>query len=540
MASRPCDQYNEFLAPYHLYIDPETHQLICCYQDCGFALAISHSRATSHLWNKHRVDSEVRKHIFQWIRENVPFRVRDPSTVASLEDGSPVHSKLRLFEGFNCRKCNYRTSNGPMMDRHVRTHFPDRRVPQGQIWEVCDEVYLQTWTYYAHGSNQDFWIVEKGGSVIRPVLNRQTSDHIQAVKEREERHAQDAARTSGIYTATPTFAGTGTWMDRTGWEETYRGKRRDILQALTEIPPSRPWTDHFLGRGPGPGDPDLVSPLEDEIKIACLMVGMQRVFDRCKKTAQSTGHTLLRWLRSTKPDSCYPKPFTLVALQSTEKAYLRTFLRFVCLVFRAYRIPVDVRRRLTGIRFRKKQLLQIRAILEHRAWSETRLAEGMWPGLDNEAEHPGHGTEEEDSDDEYEAEGEEFEDEKVDSEQGDDESSSEYGCGSEDAFEEEEEKEEDTEDTEIRSADEESLRRESNVAIEELLELLFQLCITFGTEEFVDGRPSSTLLVYFSGILGFSADTQSFVSARKYTPHRFMIIRILGFPVVRVLANMNG
>jgi hypothetical protein len=37
----------------------------------------------------------------------------------------------------------------------------------------------------------------------------------------------------------------------------------------------------------------------------------------------------------------------------------------------------------------------------------------------------------------------------------------------------------------------------------ELLELVFQLSITFSTEEFVDGQPSSSLLVYFSGVLGF-------------------------------------
>jgi hypothetical protein len=44
-------------------------------------------------------------------------------------------------------------------------------------------------------------------------------------------------------------------------------------------------------------------------------------------------------------------------------------------------------------------------------------------------------------------------------------------------------------------------------AFSEFLELLFQLCLTLCTETFVDGQPDSALLVYFSGILGFSFST---------------------------------
>jgi hypothetical protein len=52
--------------------------------------------------------------------------------------------------------------------------------------------------------------------------------------------------------------------------------------------------------------------------------------------------------------------------------------------------------------------------------------------------------------------------------------------------------------------------------IDHFLELLFQLCITLSTEDFLGGQPSSTLLIYFSGILGFSADGQRFQLARQY------------------------
>ncbi|KAH6973332.1 hypothetical protein EDB80DRAFT_547797, partial [Ilyonectria destructans] len=52
--------------------------------------------------------------------------------------------------------------------------------------------------------------------------------------------------------------------------------------------------------------------------------------------------------------------------------------------------------------------------------------------------------------------------------------------------------------------------------IGELVELLFYLNLSISMEDFLDGRPEFTLLVYFSGILGFSPDCQGFLLARQY------------------------
>ncbi|KAJ0126905.1 Uncharacterized protein HZ326_29991 [Fusarium oxysporum f. sp. albedinis] len=68
------------------------------------------------------------------------------------------------------------------------------------------------------------------------------------------------------------------------------------------------------------------------------------------------------------------------------------------------------------------------------------------------------------------------------------------------------------------------LRGSTKVVFDEFLEILFQLCVTLCTETFVDGQPSSTLLVYFSGVLGFSADCHKFQLARQYCPKLSAII----------------
>jgi hypothetical protein len=63
-------------------------------------------------------------------------------------------------------------------------------------------------------------------------------------------------------------------------------------------------------------------------------------------------------------------------------------------------------------------------------------------------------------------------------------------------------------------------------SIEELLELLFGLSLTLCTETLTDGQPSSIILIYFSGILGFSIASGVFLSARSYTPYLSGLIYI--------------
>jgi hypothetical protein len=50
-----------------------------------------------------------------------------------------------------------------------------------------------------------------------------------------------------------------------------------------------------------------------------------------------------------------------------------------------------------------------------------------------------------------------------------------------------------------------------------LASLLARLSIALISEEFIDGRPAATLLVYYSGILGFSSDGLTFLRPRNYT-----------------------
>jgi hypothetical protein len=54
--------------------------------------------------------------------------------------------------------------------------------------------------------------------------------------------------------------------------------------------------------------------------------------------------------------------------------------------------------------------------------------------------------------------------------------------------------------------------------IEKIAESIGELSAFLCREEFSDGEPNSTILVYFSGILGFSRDGSTFERVRNYTP----------------------
>jgi hypothetical protein len=69
-------------------------------------------------------------------------------------------------------------------------------------------------------------------------------------------------------------------------------------------------------------------------------------------------------------------------------------------------------------------------------------------------------------------------------------------------------------------------RPEQSIHLTTLAELAFGLSLALCTERLTDGQPSSTVLVYFSGILVFSEVTNIFLNARAYMPYLYGLIYI--------------
>jgi hypothetical protein len=376
-------------------------------------------------------------------------------------------------------------------------------------------VYLQAWT--RNPADGQYWVVEKNGSNTRPVGRTDTYNHLKEVLEREELRIknQKASIEQGPVVLVSSFTEIRLWLEWIGWPSTYKGVHRDLLRLLTTVPTfSLLYIGLLFGRaGSGTGRvqlaTDVVSSADDERKIAAIAAAVEKVVERCEQTARTIGRTVLCWLRSVRSQGCYAKLFTFVSKETSRRKYMLLFRRFIVMVFRAYRMDMEIRQRVIGIRFKRRQAESIARIWDYNVWAqEGAKTSDFWKQCNVLYIEPNLAISSDESEEDvslYVASNEEEEEEE------------EGGGGGED-----EDNYNEQEDTtyyltsggnRIKSTDAAQAQRA------EVIELLFGLIMLFCTEDIVDGRPASTLLVYFSGILGFSADCKGYLPAKSYTSY---------------------
>ncbi|KAK1659805.1 hypothetical protein BDP55DRAFT_562297, partial [Colletotrichum godetiae] len=273
-------------------------------------------------------------------------------------------------------------------------------------------------------------------------------------------------------------------------------------------------------------DNDIVGPADDEAKIAALCHTTYNTINRCEETARTSSRYALCWLRSVHPSNCYPKPFTLVSKKNTRKRYISVLQRFVSLIFRVYRLSTDLRRDAAGVSLTEEHWVVCGKVWNHPSLNMATPQRGEWESLntgipaDCACEDMGEvsdrdGWEEDDSD---------LDDQQSLASSSDDEGSQ-FDDPEESFCDDSSQNECDT------STNTQFPKRPEAEGVEaagagSLDELLFELIMLFCTQESQDGDPSQTLLVYFSGILGFTKDFQSFQPPRNYTSHLATLIYI--------------
>ncbi|KAL7940249.1 hypothetical protein V8C42DRAFT_338129, partial [Trichoderma barbatum] len=236
----------EALAALRLCVEPEASVLICGHDECKRALSPNDSHATTHLWEKHKIPREARRNLTNILKT---LNLQHPDQAPPRIDGSPEHPLLHIYEGFACSGCKFRSLSLRLTKQHYSDTLPAghscpynshvTRQNRLEIDHLIRYVYLQTW---ATGSVRQYWIIERNGSLLRPIGGQATQDHLQSVQERERNRghnrgpgypatAQEAAKSSHL-----TFGEERPWQDRTGWPETYKGRDRDLLSALAEMP----------------------------------------------------------------------------------------------------------------------------------------------------------------------------------------------------------------------------------------------------------------------------------------------------------------
>ncbi|RSL44777.1 hypothetical protein CEP54_014543 [Fusarium duplospermum] len=295
--------------------------------------------------------------------------------------------------------------------------------------------------------------------------------------------------------------------------------------------------DYILGQGPCPGDPDIVSPIEEEQKILCILSAVDVMLDRCQLTAQNTNRVLLCWLASSRLDVYQPKPFALTIEETTQKRYRGLWKRFITFILRSYLLSDPIREQGVKIYLSEGIAGKLKSVWEHRVWQFINTTQHKWPrsrtfsrkrnkskphqsSCENSKVElflrhrtPQHNDAGSPSDDEFDGDYDSSEDEYEEFE----ESESEDDL---DDWTSDSTKQEDFNDSQLHDSDGHETRDGSTAtSIDEFLELLFQLSFELSTEPFQNGHADSALLVYFSGVLGFSSDCRRFQLAREYCPY---------------------
>jgi hypothetical protein len=160
----------ERLACANLVFDSSGPVLIC--QKCQYALAVSGTQVTSHLWVKYQTPLHLRTGLTKCVRS---LGIPDPATIPVRSDGAHAYLHLHVYRGHACRQCNYQTASLDLMTRHYTYEYSKTSSTFNVLY---DNVFLQIWT---HGASQKYWIVRYCGILTRSSVNPDVQVHLESV-----------------------------------------------------------------------------------------------------------------------------------------------------------------------------------------------------------------------------------------------------------------------------------------------------------------------------------------------------------------------
>lgn len=515
---KSLDELNQQLEPLSLYVNSPEPAILC--RICKYALKPNgkSNTVTRHL-SKHGISIQQHKRLAEFIRT---LRVPDPQTLLPRRDKVPPHLFLTNLEGSLCSHCDYRTTSRDLFDRHVKKEHKGRgrkaRKHNNERWERDDGSHgipLQSWI---ENGSSGFWTVQslQGGLLVADRGELENAAHqaslprclrLEQIHDLEQQRVLEQGSNTVVDLSGSDMTLVNNWTHRTGWSELFRGENRALLVRLTQLPQTTRKTGLHLSWHEGQ---EIISPIEDEVKLKHISAAVDRAFVCCRDTVRHTDISIRCWLRSQYPDRPYKAPFELPGRPSTILKYDRVMKQCFFFWMRFWRLSKSA----TGPIFQRTLTREQQNALEQ-VWSFVVTTETAPLGLaeedDNEKEEELEDAEDLDR---------ETEDEDDDNDDGEDERQNET-LEKELSFREEQ----DNDGLPMRYESPGNLtyavteRLRTPFPTEtRLMDLVLQLAYFFATEEYEDGTSSSTLLIYFTGVLGISMDGATFERPLNYTP----------------------
>lgn len=150
------------------------------------------------------------------------------------------------------------------------------------------------------------------------------------------------------------------WLRGCGWPRWFDHKPLHLMTS-TATTPSRREEDLNLGSWNGV---EWISDATMEASLRTILEITSCVFARCEETLLQTPRVFCCWLRSWGM-SFYPYPFELPQRSQTKQRYYFYFNRFLCYVFRAWRLCLKLGQNLQeiyGLQLTRDQLLVMEVI----------------------------------------------------------------------------------------------------------------------------------------------------------------------------------
>ena len=255
------------------------------------------------------------------------------------------------------------------------------------------------------------------------------------------------------------------------------------------------------------GGQDVVSSADTERRLAVITTALDHFLDRCEDTVDHADRSVLCWLRSNVSHRPYKAPFLMASRNSTRTRYRSIFKRLFCLCGRLYCLDPGNRKSMSRLPSRPELYSAIGRLWEDDWWKQNfeTLQTTVREGSLNV-----HG------------EGSEFDDDISEDSNEDNDAMSdddgEYSASTDhrsvSRFE--------SEPKALSQGEVRSKPRSTTLEpqpLDRLSDMVGALAEYLCTETCADGMPESTLIVYFSGILGFNPDATTFLQARAYTSY---------------------
>ncbi|KID83230.1 recQ helicase-like protein [Metarhizium guizhouense ARSEF 977] len=542
------------------FIHLPEYSLLVCWQ-CGYACVAN--EIGTHLRREHsNIPPAKRRHIC--VVQHMDNIIKNQGQLVKFRFPSPSiqpipHIRPPRTDGLKCRSCQYivcdrRTIRAHCRQKHswrntkskgrpradqlpsnntlpwvegvqCQRFFLSRRASQWFEVGRCSSISSLVRASLAIPKDTEIECNNAKGKTPRPSLD--SLGLLNAVLAREQmlKEGNNLEVSRGDTESQP-WVSTSPWMDRTRWPVMYGNARRGTLLALTQLPNSKPLEIHW---GSSIELESWTFPLQDEQKLSCLMNVVDLMLDRCEETVRHTSRPILCWLRSMDQESHNMKPFKIVARDSSSRKYRKYWKRCITFVFRCCLLPENTRANLVCVPKQQRMVQQARAIWDNRAWGHINTSSNRLPRnktnpnqdrssniiQDAPSVKDGESNSCSGSDDMDETEYE-TEDETADgTEDGSDTTSEDEYKGNDRSTEEHYKDNSSNRGGPWKNND---TMLALHPATTELVELVFQLSISISTERYGNGHPISTLLIYFSGILGFSPDAKRFLLAKEYTP----------------------